>query len=163
MNKRFWLTFFLLITVVVVGFFLLWRQANSEGDMVTINEVTVPPVPILDAEDVAQGQILYSQYCASCHGAELEGVPDWKVTQPDGTLKPPPHDSNGHTWHHPDTLLLQIISEGGLPENGNMPAFNRILSEDEINAVLTFIKTSWGVEEREFQWWISFTQNSFYE
>lgn len=163
MNKQFGLVLILAITVVVTGMFLSREQANPEGEAVRINDVTVPPVPILDAKDVAQGRVIYSQYCASCHGTELEGVPNWKITQPDGTLQPPPHDSSGHTWHHPDTLLLQIISEGGLPENGNMPAFDGILSEDEMRAALTFIKISWGVNEREFQWWISFTQNSFYE
>lgn len=29
---------------------------------------------------------------------------------------PPPHDSTGHTWHHPDQLLLALIRVGiGLP------------------------------------------------
>ena len=159
MNKRLKVVFALASLVAVVGM-LFWQQQTKS---VTINEITVPPVPELDAVEIAQGKAIYNEYCASCHGASLEGVPNWKISQPDGTLLPPPHDSSGHTWHHPDTLLIQIISDGGLPENGNMPAYNKILSEDEMYAVLAFIKTSWGTKEREYQWWMSFTQNNFYE
>ncbi|MBT3188001.1 MAG: cytochrome c [Anaerolineae bacterium] len=163
MNKRLRLIFFGVIVVAVGGILFWQKQATLKSEAVTINGITVPPVPVLDAEEIAQGKVTYNQYCVSCHGADLEGVPNWKISQPDGTLLPPPHDSNGHTWHHPDTLLLQIISDGGLPENGNMPAFSETLSEEDIYAVLAFIKTSWGAEERDFQWWISTTQNSFYE
>ena len=163
MNRRFGLVFLGVGIVILAGTVFWQNQAEIKGEAVTINGVTVPPVPVLDADEIAHGQVIYSQYCASCHGANLEGVPNWKISQPDGTLLPPPHDSSGHTWHHPDALLLQIISDGGLPENGNMPAFDGILKEDEMRAALTFIKTSWGVEEREFQWWISFTQNDLYE
>ena len=163
MNKRYRLVLTFISIFIGAGMLFLWKQAHPTRESVTINEITVPPVPILEAEEIAQGQVIYTQYCASCHGANLEGVPNWKISQPDGTLLSPPHDSSGHTWHHPDTLLIQIISEGGLPENGNMPAFGETMSEDEMYLVLAFIKSSWGQEERKFQWWISSTQNSFYE
>ena len=163
MSKRFRLAL-LLIAIIAGAGIMLWQWQNAPTrKMVTINGVTVPPVPMLNAEDVDQGRALYSQYCASCHGAELEGVSNWKKTQPDGTLLPPPHDSSGHTWHHSDTLLLKIITEGGQPENGNMPAFGGILSEDEMRATLTFIKSSWEWKDREFQWWITASQDNFYE
>ena len=152
MSKRFGLALFLTAFIASAGI-MLWRWQNSPTrKMVTINGVTVPPVPTLNAEDIARGSVIYSQNCASCHGAEMEGVANWKKTLSDGTLPPPPHDSSGHTWHHSDTLLLELIAEGGLPENGNMPAFGKTLSDDEIRATLTFIKSSWEWEEREYQW-----------
>lgn len=163
MNKRFGIILFLFATLSVIGILFWWWQAGPPAERITINGVTVSPLPLLNAEAVSQGRKFYSQKCASCHGAELEGVSNWKISQPDGRLLPPPHDGSGHTWHHPDALLIRIISEGGQPENGNMPAFGEIMSEDEIIAVLAYIKTSWGMDEREFQWWISSTQNSFYE
>jgi mono/diheme cytochrome c family protein len=163
MNKRFGIILFLIITFTASGILFLWWQAGPPVEQITINGVTVPPLPILDAEAVSQGREFYGLNCASCHGTELEGVSNWNITQSDGTLLPPPHDSSGHTWHHPDALLIRIISEGGQPENGNMPAFGDIMSEDEIIAVLAYIKTSWGTDEREVQWWISSTQNSLYE
>ncbi|MEW6568627.1 MAG: cytochrome c [Chloroflexota bacterium] len=123
-----------------------------------INNTAVPPLPTLDAARVARGGQHYTQNCASCHGASLEGAQDWREPLPDGSFPPPPHDSSGHTWHHPDDLLLRIMAEGGDPAyNSRMPAFGASLSPEEMSSILEFIKSSWGPEEREFQWWITGT------
>jgi hypothetical protein len=70
---------------------------------------------------------------------------------------PPPHDSSGHTWHHPDPVLIEIITIGGDPAlyNTKMPGFGNQLTEDEIRAVLDYIKNSWEKEQREYQWWMT--------
>jgi mono/diheme cytochrome c family protein len=126
------------------------------GDPVVINETAAPPVPTLNPEWVTQGMVVYARECATCHGANLEGAPDWKESLPDGSLPPPPHDISGHTWHHPDSLLLAIIAEGGDPAfNSKMPAFRDKLTELERRAVLEFIKSTWGRNEAEFQWWMT--------
>ena len=83
----------------------------------------------------------------------LEGQPDWKRTLPDGSLPAPPHDVSGHTWHHGDGELLRIIAEGGvvyMPES-KMPGFAEVMSDDDMRAVLTFIKSSWGAEQLAWQ------------
>ncbi len=130
------------------------------GVPVVINQTAVPPVPTLNPEWVTQGALVYAQHCASCHGANLEGAPDWKQPLPDGSFPPPPHDSSGHTWHHPESLLLAIIADGGDPAyNSKMPAFKDKLSDQERRAVLEFIKSSWGKNEAEFQWWMTATEN----
>lgn len=105
---------------------------------------------------VALGERLYREHCASCHGVELEGQPGWQRPLPDGGLPAPPHDSDGHTWHHPDRLLFGITKFGGQalapPEfKSNMPAFGRTLSDREIWAVLAFIKSRWPEEIRARQ------------
>jgi len=104
----------ILFGIILVGAFLMWRNVPS-GDPVAINGITVPPLPTLNPELVAEREPLYIQFCASCHGTSLEGVPDWKIAQPDGRRPPPPHDSSGHTWHHPDDLLLSLIADEGDP------------------------------------------------
>jgi len=132
----------------------------SSGDLkpVVINQKAVPPLPSLEAARVDRGKELYAQYCSNCHGANLEGGPDWKRPLADGSYPPPPHDDSGHTWHHPDELLQDIITHGGDPAyNSKMPAFGGTLSPDEIASVLDFIKSRWGTEARQFQWWISST------
>ncbi len=97
---------------------------------------------------VAQGRIVYGQYCASCHGPNLEGQPSWQEALPEGGRPAPPHDETGHTWHHADELLFEIVQKG--PESSTlpgyvyrMPAFGGALSDDEIWAVLAYIKSTW--------------------
>lgn len=111
-----------------------------------------------DEQRLARGAVLYADNCASCHGAELEGAEDWQSYNPDGTLKPPPHDASGHTWHHSDDQLFTYTKLGGagamadMPEfKSGMPAFKDILSDDEIHAVLDFIKSTWPQKIREAQ------------
>lgn len=148
------------LALLVIAFFMAYQQAAPDSQPVVINQTAVPPLPALDSEKVAQGKILYAQYCANCHGANLEGAPNWKQSLPDGSLPPPPHDSSGHTWHHPDELLISITENGGDPAyNSKMPAFKDQLRLDQIAAILEFIKSKWGREEREFQWWITVRSN----
>ena len=79
---------------------------------------------------VARGEVLYQQHCASCHGANLEGQPNWRERDADGMLPAPPHDVTGHTWHHSDALLFDVTKLGSTAVVGsdymsNMPGFAR--------------------------------------
>jgi len=101
-----------------------------------------------DAEMVALGQQLYQAQCSSCHGENLEGEPNWSDPSPDGVLKAPPHDETGHTWHHDDATLIEAIKLGGarLPASAGvspMPAYENVLTDEEIGAVLSYIKSTW--------------------
>lgn len=115
--------------------------------------------PAIDAGDPAQvalGRRIYAEYCASCHGANLEGQPDWRSRRPDGRLPAPPHDASGHTWHHPDGVLLRITRLGpaaivGEGYASDMPGFGGVLSDAEIRAALAFIKSTWPERERTYQ------------
>ncbi|MDQ4075464.1 MAG: cytochrome c [Chloroflexota bacterium] len=102
-------------------------------------------------EQLAQGKTLYESNCASCHGLEGEGEPEWQNPDASGSFPAPPHDGSGHTWHHPDQLLLQIIAEGGQMPNSRMPAFEEELTREEMEAILAYIKTFWTPEQREIQ------------
>jgi mono/diheme cytochrome c family protein len=106
-----------------------------------------------NVHQVATGKVIYEQSCASCHGAGLEGERNWRRTKPDGSLRAPPHDETGHTWHHPDDLLFQITKEGGRPYNPRsaMPGFGGTLTDDEIWSVLAYIKSRWPEPIRERQ------------
>ncbi|MEX0864196.1 MAG: cytochrome c [Acidimicrobiia bacterium] len=106
-----------------------------------------PPGP----DRVAVGAELYQQNCASCHRPDLSGDPDWKTPNVDGSYPPPPHDSSGHTWHHPDRVLIEIIRDGSDFPQSRMPAFGDRLTEDEIEAILEFFKDNWGPDERAYQ------------
>jgi mono/diheme cytochrome c family protein len=97
------------------------------------------------------GRQVYDGQCASCHGANLEGEENWREPGPNGLLKAPPHDETGHTWHHDDAYLIESIKLGGprLPADvgiSPMPAYVGILSDEEITAVLSFIKSQWPAD-----------------
>jgi mono/diheme cytochrome c family protein len=104
--------------------------------------------PYRDPAVVADGRRIYADHCAACHGANLEGQPDWQIADADGYLPAPPHDATGHTWHHPDTLLFEITKYGteavvGGGYRSNMAGFGDMLSDAEIIAVLAYIKSTW--------------------
>lgn len=103
-----------------------------------------------DPQRIAAGQAVYDAHCASCHGARLEGQPDWTTRRANGRLPAPPHDDTGHTWHHPSDMLFAITKHGLKPPHApagyesDMPAFAGVLSDDEIWAVLAFIRSKWS-------------------
>lgn len=108
------------------------------------------------AADREREAALYAEACASCHGAALEGQPDWKSPGPDGRLPAPPHDETGHTSHHSDRVLLDITMRGtaavvGGGYESNMPGFGDEHSEAELRNVLEWIKSQWPARERTFQ------------
>ncbi len=101
-----------------------------------------------NAETVATGKALYGEYCAACHGPDLAGEPDWQSRDADGYLPAPPHDETGHTWHHPTEQLFAITKLGteaivGGGYRSNMAGFGDLLTDDEIYAVLGYIKSTW--------------------
>jgi mono/diheme cytochrome c family protein len=107
---------------------------------------------------VAHGKTIYANQCAACHGAKLEGQPEWRMRRPDGRLPAPPHDETGHTWHHPDAVLVDIVKNGLVPGRtapddykSDMPAYAQVLSDDDIAAVLAYIKSTWPAEILEMQ------------
>lgn len=109
-----------------------------------------------DADLVIKGRKVYEANCASCHGYSLEGQPNWQQRGPDGILPAPPHDENGHTWHHPDAILFATVKLGGqtfMPQGvkSGMPAYGDILSEREILASLAYIKSRWPSKIRRRQ------------
>lgn len=111
-------------------------------------------LPYQEADRVAEGQRLYQDYCASCHGADLEGQENWKEPDADGYLPAPPHDETGHTWHHADPLLIDIVTRGteaivGGSYKSNMMGFADQMTEDEILNVLAYIKSTWPDEVLE--------------
>ena len=105
-----------------------------------------------DAAKVALGEKVYAANCASCHGARLEGQPEWRRRLPNGRMPAPPHDESGHTWHHPDDLLFGMTKYGVARYappgyESDMPAFGGKLSDEQIWAVLAYIKSHWTSRE----------------
>lgn len=118
---------------ILVGFLLMVVACAPENSAETV-EV-----------DPSRGAELYSQNCQSCHGDATGGSP---------TDFPPPHNAQGHTWHHGDCDLIEWTLNGK-PKFGatgtTMPAFADQLSEADVRDILAHIKTWWTEEQRESQ------------
>jgi S-disulfanyl-L-cysteine oxidoreductase SoxD len=140
-----------------------WLALGSVGAVVLVvagalgaASVTPLPLPQDDPEQVALGHRIYDSYCASCHGAHLEGQPRWWQVGANGRLPAPPQDQNGHTAQHSDAELYELVANSvyNLAPEGyqsDMPAFASILSDNGINAVLAYIKSTWPPGVRAYQ------------
>jgi mono/diheme cytochrome c family protein len=122
--------------------------------------VTEPLNPFIansgNAAFVAEGHALYTIHCSSCHGRSLEGQPNWQTPLPNGRMPAPPHDASGHTWHHSDDDLTGIVKFGLKPYvakdyESDMPAFEPILKDREILAIVTYIRSTWPEREQAYQ------------
>lgn len=135
------------LMIVVVGLaaaggvVAAWSWARAKANVIDYT----------DSVQVAQGRGLYQAHCASCHGADLRGEPDWQTRKPTGELPAPPHDSTGHTWHHPEEQLFAIIKHGMArfaPPGYKtaMPSFVGVLTDSQIRSVLAYIESNWPEE-----------------
>lgn len=123
-----------------IAAFALWIVARGDPE-VRIDQA--------NSELVARGEPLYRQHCASCHGAKLEGQPNWTSRDERGRLPAPPHDDSGHTWHHDDQVLFEVTKYGigrhaPAGYESDMPAFEKIMNDAEIIAALAYIKSRWS-------------------
>ena len=129
--------------LVGIALAFAWGWSSSGHDAASVrlrpDEATV----------VARGATIYAARCASCHGVNGEGQQNWRQPGPDGLLPAPPHDASGHTWHHPDAQLFALTKHGagkliGDPNfRTSMPIFDGVLSDEDIVAVLSWIKAQW--------------------
>ena len=96
---------------------------------------------------VKDGQSLYNENCASCHGVNGEGsAKKWNEKMSNGKYPPPPLNSEAHAWHHPLKALRFTIQNGGKVVGGVMPSFEKRLNEKEIDAVIAYFQEFWNEE-----------------
>jgi mono/diheme cytochrome c family protein len=90
-----------------------------------------------------RGRALYGKLCQTCHGEAVTGA--------GGEPAAPVHGPQGHTWHHPDGQLEAIILGQFTYPGRTMPSFDSQLSEEEVAAILAYLKEGWTTEQREVQ------------
>ena len=135
---------------------LLFIVACLPMYMVLASETPLRADPA-NSKQVEKGKKIYMRFCSFCHGRKLEGQPEWHKPKPDGKMPAPPHDETGHTWHHADIVLFNITKYGLVPPHApegyqsDMPAWGETLNDEDIWAVLAFIKSRWPKENLEFQ------------
>ena len=99
---------------------------------------------------IIRGKINYKNNCVSCHQVNLIGAENWNGLDEDGHRKAPPLNGTGHTWHHDDATLHNIIKYGlaKLVKNyeGKMLGFEDNLKDKDIDSILSYIKSFWPDE-----------------
>jgi mono/diheme cytochrome c family protein len=115
--------------------------ASIYGDRRTLSDLARKPKSAATAGATADGAAIFAARCAPCHQATGSGLPG---------VFPPLAGSN---WvNGRDTTVIQILLHGiqgtltvnGASYNGNMPTFGAQLSDAEIAAVLTHVRSHWG-------------------
>lgn len=135
------------IVLLIGAAALAWDRVRTSPD----SEAVPLVADASDAQQVARGRAIYGKHCASCHGETLQGEAEWRVRKANGRLPAPPHDASGHTWHHTDDVLFRLTKYGptalvGGDYQSDMPAYDGVLRDGEIVAVLAYIKSTWPQE-----------------
>jgi len=94
------------------------------------------------AAAAVSGAAIYADRCAICHESSGEGVP--------GTF--PPLARNPHVTAHDASAAIVAVLNGMLVDItvrghryvGGMPGWRNWLSDSDVAAVVTYIRTSWG-------------------
>ncbi|MFT3719558.1 cytochrome c [Pseudorhodoferax sp.] len=99
------------------------------------------PRPAPGTETATLGSRLYEHHCAQCHGDAGEGA---------GGVYPPLAGNRAVTMAS-TVNLVQVVLQGGFapatagnPRPYGMPPFVLALSDREISAVLTYVRSAWG-------------------
>jgi mono/diheme cytochrome c family protein len=90
---------------------------------------------------MAFGQTIYATHCASCHAADGRGMPPAY----------PPLAGNPSIHMESAVNPIRMVLNGGFPPGTEsnpmpygMPPFAQSLSDDEVAAVVTYIRAAWG-------------------
>lgn len=92
-----------------------------------------------DAALVAAGTRLYATRCAGCHGAAMEGGAGVAL------------NASGGSAQQTDEQIFAVIKNGGQGAASGMPAFRGGLSDAEIWAIVSAIKSGWPPEVQTAQ------------
>lgn len=122
--------------VVLIGLVLALAACSSGG----------ASGGVVDARQVDLGKRLYVEHCLSCHGEVATGA-----NAVVGTPPAPVHGPSGHTWHHPDGMLIDIVLGSYDYPGRAMPPFEDRLSAAEVRVILEYIKTQWTGGQRARQ------------
>jgi mono/diheme cytochrome c family protein len=140
---------FVIVCLLALAIFLVRAGARSGGP-------SAAQADVANAELVAQGQRLYQTRCASCHGSDLRGEQGWPTPRPNGAMPASPLDASGTAWQHDDQWLFVTIKQGGQATappgyTSSMPGFGGGLTDAQIWAVISYIKSTWPSNIQQVQ------------
>ncbi|ANN75981.1 c-type cytochrome [Bordetella flabilis] len=130
---------------VVVGSTQYLSDVDAQAIAAYLKTIPAPSTgdaPVVRAAGgMRRGAALYEQHCAQCHGAEGQGRGrDW----------PPLAGNIGVVAPYPGNAIQMVLAGGFAPATAanpqphGMPPFGQVLSDDDVAAVVTYIRNSWG-------------------
>ncbi len=143
-----WWMYAIIVATLAFGFFYMGRYLGEISDQPHVLFTTPAPVDEVaeELDLMATGSRVYTRLCQSCHQQDGAGVP--------GAFPP----LGGSEWvigapERPVYIVLQgfqgEIVRNGVTYNAVMPGFGRLLSDDEVASVVTYIRNSFGNEAPE--------------
>ena len=133
-----------------------WRDEDLQATAAYLQSLALRPVPSRPAASVSpqslsRGAALYTQHCATCHGDNGQGLQESDSLQSQGKVQIPALAGNRAVSLSSSANLVRIILAGGYapstagnPHPYGMPPFVHVLGDEEIAAVATYIRASWG-------------------
>ncbi|GAA0769393.1 cytochrome c [Ideonella azotifigens] len=104
------------------------------------------PAPAAEATVLRQGEQLYGQHCAKCHGEQGQGV---------AGIYPPLAGNRAVTLPASVNLIKSVLHGGfapataGNPRPFGMPPFAQQLNDAELAALLSYLRQAWGHQAAE--------------
>lgn len=97
-----------------------------------------------DTASPSRGAELYEASCQTCHGDPVTG---------EGRIpaETPSHGPGGHTWHHADGQLIDLVLGRFNYPGREMPSFGDTLSDQDVEDILAYLKQGWTAEQRDYQ------------
>jgi len=132
------------VGIIVMGLVVLGIIGLTVRSVITTPEVEEVALAGSIAEQVIQGQDLYSIYCTECHQAEGEGGEIVGVEGLEGVFVKS-ISSVDEMWTRTDETFFNIIDLGqqdlGMPPNGL--GYGGELQRSEIEKIVTFMRYTW--------------------
>ena len=141
LNQRNVIIGFGIVCLLALGVFAIRSRSRSTGVDAQRADATNPAL-------VARGEQVYATRCASCHAGDLKGEQGWPERRPNGVMPASPLDQSGTAWQRDDQWLFTTIKQGGQATapsgyTSYMPAFGGGLTDADIWAVISYIKSTW--------------------
>jgi mono/diheme cytochrome c family protein len=133
-----------------------WRDEDLSATAAYLQSLPQHPAPKKAHAQIAErsmqkGAALYTQHCATCHGADGQGLSEADALSPQGVVRIPALAGNRAVSLSSSANLVRIILAGGYapstagnPRPYGMPPFVHLLTDEDIAAVTTYIRASWG-------------------
>jgi mono/diheme cytochrome c family protein len=121
-----------------------WALETTQERSIHRRAEEIQPPPLDDPAMIRTGLIHYHEMCTVCHGA-----PGIKISETGQGLNPTPPELAGEAGHEEAGEMFWVV-KNGIKMTG-MPAFGTTHTDQEIWAIIAFLKRMAGLSPVEYQ------------